>query len=259
MSDYVKLVECPRDAWQGLKGQIPADLKTNYLQALISAGFKHIDAVSFVSPNAVPQMADSEEVLKELDPPDDVEIIGIVVNEKGAQRAIATDAVRTLGFPYSISPTFLENNQRQTLEDAIEELEKIDKKAAEAGLETVVYISMAFGNPYDDPWSIDEVVEAVGLLIERATFLIPAKLVSQEGGKALILGMLGYPPGIGFAVGFLRRIKEMVWVLLGLLSLMIHRTITQSHADSERRAIAAGAGSPDSAMKMQRVQGEQSL
>jgi len=164
MSDAVKLIECPRDAWQGLKGQIPAELKTNYLQALISAGFKHIDAVSFVSPNAVPQMADSEEVLKELDPPDDVEIIGIVVNEKGAQRAIATEAVRTLGFPYSISPTFLQNNQRQTLEDAIEELEKVEKKADEAGLDTVVYISMAFGNPYGDPWSVDEVVEAVALL-----------------------------------------------------------------------------------------------
>jgi hydroxymethylglutaryl-CoA lyase len=164
MSEAVKLIECPRDAWQGLKGQIPAELKTNYLQALISAGFKHIDAVSFVSPNAVPQTADSEEVLKELDPPDDVEIIGIVVNEKGAQRAIATEAVRTVGFPYSLSPTFLQNNQRQTLEDAIEELEKIEKKADEASLETVVYISMAFGNPYGDPWSIDEVVEAVGLL-----------------------------------------------------------------------------------------------
>ena len=164
MPEAVKLIECPRDAWQGLKGQIPAELKTNYLQALISAGFKHIDAVSFVSPNAVPQMADSEEVLKELGPPDDVEIIGIVVNEKGAQRAIATEAVRTVGFPYSLSPTFLQNNQRQTLEDAIEELEKIEKKADEAGIETVVYISMAFGNPYGDPWSIDEVVEAVGLL-----------------------------------------------------------------------------------------------
>ena len=164
MSEAVKLIECPRDAWQGLKGQIPAELKTNYLQALISAGFKHIDAVSFVSPNAVPQMADSEEVLKELDPPDDVEIIGIVVNEKGAQRAIATEAVHTLGFPYSISPAFLENNQRQTLEDAIEELEKVEKKADEARLDTVVYISMAFGNPYGDPWSIDEVVEAVALL-----------------------------------------------------------------------------------------------
>ena len=164
ITNSVKIIECPRDAWQGLKGQIPADLKTNYLQALISAGFKHIDAVSFVSPNAVPQMADSEEVLKELHPPDDVEIIGIVVNEKGAERAIATGAVRTLGFPYSISPTFLQNNQRQTLEEAIEELEKIEKKADEAGLDTVVYISMGFGNPYGDDWSVDEVVEAVALL-----------------------------------------------------------------------------------------------
>lgn len=164
MPEEIKLIECPRDAWQGLKGQIPTDLKINYLQALISAGFKHIDAVSFVSPNAVPQMADSEDVLKELDPPDDVEIISIVVNEKGAQRAIKSEAVNTVGFPYSISPTFLQNNQRQTLEDAIEELEKIEKKVSEAGLDTIVYISMAFGNPYGDLWNVEEVVEAVGLL-----------------------------------------------------------------------------------------------
>src|ERR1043165_1576776 len=157
MADTVKLIECPRDAWQGLKGQIPSDLKVDYIKALISAGFKHIDAVSFVSPNAVPQMADSEEVLKDLEPPDDVEIIGIVVNEKGAQRAINTNAVRTLGFPYSVSPTFLRNNQRQTLEEAIDELDKITNKGDEARLETAVYISMAFGNPYGDPWNIDEV------------------------------------------------------------------------------------------------------
>jgi hydroxymethylglutaryl-CoA lyase len=172
MTDHVKLIECPRDAWQGLKAQIPTDLKVNYLQALISAGFKHIDAVSFVSPNAVPQMADSEDVLKELDPPDDVEIIGIVVNEKGAQRAVNSQAVRTLGFPYSISPTFLENNQRQTMEDAIEELEKIEKKADEAGLDTVVYISMAFGNPYGDLWSVEEIVEAVSLLESQDIHMI---------------------------------------------------------------------------------------
>jgi hydroxymethylglutaryl-CoA lyase len=164
MSPSIKLIECPRDAWQGLQGQIPAYIKTEYLKALISVGFKHIDAVSFVSPKAVPQMADSEEVLKELDPPDDVEIIGIVVNEKGAQRAVATGAVSTLGFPYSISPTFLQSNQRQTLEEAIEELEKIGKVGGDAGLDTVVYISMAFGNPYGDLWNLDEVVEAVGLL-----------------------------------------------------------------------------------------------
>jgi hydroxymethylglutaryl-CoA lyase len=109
-------------------------------------------------------MADSEEVLKQLDPPDDVEIIGIVVNEKGVQRAIASEAVNTVGFPYSISPTFLHNNQGQTLEDAIEELEKIETKADEAALDTVVYVSMAFGNPYGDLWTIEEVVEAVALL-----------------------------------------------------------------------------------------------
>lgn len=164
MLTNVKLIECPRDAWQGLPGQIPADLKVDYLKALINAGFKHIDAVSFVSPKAVPQMADSEEVLKELDPPDDVEIIGIVVNEKGAERAIATQAVRMLGFPYSISETFLRKNQNQSPEDALDELEKIQKRADDAGLNLVVYISMALGNPYGDPWSVDEVVDAVGLL-----------------------------------------------------------------------------------------------
>jgi hydroxymethylglutaryl-CoA lyase len=164
MADSIKLIECPRDAWQGLKGQIPTDIKVNYLKTLISTGVKHIDAVSFVSANAVPQMVDSEDVLKELDPPDDVEIIGIVVNEKGAQRAIETNAVTTLGFPYSVSPTFLQNNQHQTMEDAIEVLEKIGTKAEEAGLDRVVYISMAFGNPYNDPWSIDETIEAIDLL-----------------------------------------------------------------------------------------------
>ena len=160
----IKIVECPRDAWQGLPGLIPPATKLAYLQALISAGFKHIDAVSFVSPKAVPQMADSEEVLKELDPPDDVEIIGIVVNQKGAERAIATEAVHTLGFPYSVSETFLERNQHQTGEAALDELEKIQEKALDAGVDVAVYISMAFGNPYGDPWNIDEVTEAVGIL-----------------------------------------------------------------------------------------------
>src|SRR5690349_24164009 len=166
MENQIKIIECPRDAWQGLKGQIPTALKVQYLRALIGAGFKHIDAVSFVSPKTVPQMADSEHVLKELDPPDDVEIIGIVVNEKGAERAIATDAVRTLGFPYSVSPTFLKNNQNQTLEGAIETLEAIAKKADDAGLDVVAYISMAFGNPYGDLWNVDEVTEAVGILAD---------------------------------------------------------------------------------------------
>jgi hydroxymethylglutaryl-CoA lyase len=166
MPDPIALVECPRDAWQGLPGQIPSATKVEYLKALVAAGFKHLDAVSFVSPKAVPQMADSESVLSELDPPDDVEIIGIVVNERGVERAIATEAVRTVGFPYSISPTFLKNNQNQTPEENFEMLEKVKQKADEAGLDTIAYISMAFGNPYGDLWNGEELLEGVALLAD---------------------------------------------------------------------------------------------
>lgn len=195
IAESVKLIECPRDAWQGLKAQIPASLKVDYLKALISAGFKHIDAASFVSPRAVPQMADSEEVLKELDPPDDVEIIGIVVNEKGAERAINTNAVSTLGFPYSVSPTFLQNNQRQTLEEAIDELEKINNKAEDAGLNVVVYISMAFGNPYGDPWSVEEVVNAADVLessgIRTISLADTVGHADPEEVRALVSAVIG--------------------------------------------------------------------
>jgi len=166
MADEIKIIECPRDAWQGLSGQIPAQVKVQYLKALVAAGFKHIDAVSFVSPKTVPQMADSEEVLRRLDPPDDVEIIGIVMNEKGADRAIATEAVKTLGCVYSISETFLNKNQNQTCEEALEIIERLKQKADDAGLGVVVYISMAFGNPYGDHWDEEEVTTAVGLLAD---------------------------------------------------------------------------------------------
>src|SRR5260370_2440864 len=166
MQNPEKIIECPREAGQGLQAPFPAAVKAQYLRALVASGFKHIDAVSFVSPKAVPQMADSEEVLKLLDPPDDVEIIVIVVNEKGADRAIGTEGVRTLGFPYSVSPTFLQRNQSQSLEDAIEQLEKILTKADNAGLDAAVYISMAFGNPYGDLWNAEEVIEAVGLIAD---------------------------------------------------------------------------------------------
>ena len=157
-NDAVKLIECPRDAWQGLKRQIPTEVKVQYLRALIGAGFKHIDAVSFVSPKAVPQMADSEKVLEQLGTPDHVEIIGIVVNEKGADRAIATGVVTTLGYPCSISETFLRKNQNQSPEENYEVLKTIKKRADAAGLDMVVYISMAFGNPYGDPWNANDVV-----------------------------------------------------------------------------------------------------
>ncbi len=166
MSNTVKIIECPRDAWQGLPEQITPETKAAYLRKLVDAGFTHIDAVSFVSPAAVPQMADSEQVLQLLDPPERVEIIGIVVNTKGAERAIATGSVRTLGFPYSVSPEFLRRNQNQTPQESLHIVKEIATLTGAANLGLVAYLSMAFGNPYGDRWSIDQVVAACKILID---------------------------------------------------------------------------------------------
>ncbi len=162
----VKIIESARSAWQGLPKVIHPEVKAEYLRALLAAGFLHIDAVSFVSPEAVPQMADSELVLEYLDAPDEVEIVGLVVNARGAERAVESGRVTTLAFPYSISPQFLERNQRQSPEDALDQLEQIGEIAYKGGQDTVAYIAMAFGNPFGDAWDIDEVVSAVDLLVD---------------------------------------------------------------------------------------------
>lgn len=210
MTGAVKLIECPRDAWQGLPKPIPVEVKAEYLGALIAAGFRHIDAVSFVSSAAVPQMADSEQVLNFLtvsdnDAPDDVEIIGIVVNKKGAERAVATGAVTRLGFPYSISPTFLQRNQRQTPEESLETLDAIGEAAYKNGLAMVVYVSMAFGNPYNDPWSTDEVIAACDLLtdngIEQISLADTVGLASADDIAALVSAVLPtLPPNVELGV-----------------------------------------------------------
>jgi hydroxymethylglutaryl-CoA lyase len=199
MSNRVKIVECPRDAWQGLPTPIPVEIKADYLRLLFAAGFKHIDAVSFVSSAAVPQMADSEQVLAFADPPQDVEIIGIVVNRKGAERAIASGAVTTLGFPYSLSPEFLKRNQHQTPEEALEVLDAIGEAAYKAGLNVVTYISMAFGNPYGEPWSKEETIAACDLLvdsgIEQISLADTVGLASPDDVAALVSAVLPALPG----------------------------------------------------------------
>ncbi len=165
-NEPVKLIECPRDAWQGLPRQIPTQLKVDYLRDLIQAGFKHIDAVSFVSPKAIPQMVDSELVVAELEIPGDTEIIGIVVNERGADRAVVTKRVTTIGYPCSVSPTFLRRNQNQSPEENLAVLETIQTQADDAKVGLVVYLSMAFGNPYGDPWDEKEVEAAIARIVQ---------------------------------------------------------------------------------------------
>jgi hydroxymethylglutaryl-CoA lyase len=208
MTNNVKIIECPRDAWQGLPVAIPAEVKADYLRALVTAGFRHLDAVSFVSAKAVPQMADSEQVLALADLPsltsDVLEIIGIVVNVKGVERAINSGGVNTLGFPYSISPGFLERNQHQTPEEAVDTLETIGSLAYKAGLDVVAYVSMAFGNPYGDPWSVDEVVAACDLLadsgIETISLADTVGLATPDLVEEVVNVVLDSTPGIELGV-----------------------------------------------------------
>jgi hydroxymethylglutaryl-CoA lyase len=164
--ESVKLIECPRDAWQGLQDFIPTEYKAEYLKELVRAGFKHIDAVSFVSPKHVKQMADSEEVMAKLrasfpsnsEPP---EIIGIVVNEKGFERALATPGVTTIGYPYSISAYFRRANANMTRAESRALVEKLKKETATVNRGLVIYVSMAFGNPYEEPWGPEIVTDTL--------------------------------------------------------------------------------------------------
>jgi hydroxymethylglutaryl-CoA lyase len=166
MIEPVKLIECPRDAWQGLTEIIPTDYKVAYLRELVTAGFKHIDAVSFVSPKHIKQMADSEEVMNKLTGalPDGAtmpEIIGIVVNERGLERALATPGVSTIGYPYSISAYFRRANANMSRDESRRLVETLRKETAARNRDLVVYISMAFGNPYDEPWGTELVGETL--------------------------------------------------------------------------------------------------
>ncbi|MFY9752613.1 MAG: hypothetical protein WAJ92_08240 [Candidatus Acidiferrales bacterium] len=184
--EKVTVVECPRDAWQGLRQIIPTEEKAAYLERLVALGFRHIDAVSFVSPKHVPQMADSEAVMQRLvhaklpggAAPD---IIGIVVNAQGLDRALVTPGVTTIGYPYSISAYFRRANanmSRQESRDLVEKLQK-ETHAAQRGL--VIYISMAFGNPYEEPWGPEIVAESIEWL---AALGVPTVSLADTVGTA---------------------------------------------------------------------------
>jgi hydroxymethylglutaryl-CoA lyase len=227
--ESVKLIECPRDAWQGLPRQIPTERKAEYLRGLIAAGFRHIDAVSFVSPKAVPQMADSEAVVAQLGATEGVEIIGIIVNEKGAERAIATGKVTTLGYPCSISETFLRRNQNQSIEENHEVLKRIKALADGAGLQMVAYISMAFGNPYGDSWSETRLVEAT-------------QEITDVGINALSLA-----DTVGTATSDL--VSRVVTTVMGEMEIGVHLHSTRAEAAAKvLAAFDAGCRRFDSAL-----------
>ena len=156
MSDRVKIIECPRDAMQGIKDWIPTESKVQYIQSLLRCGFDTIDVGSFVSPKAIPQMKDSAEVLYKLDlSKTDSKLLSIVANLRGAQEAVKHEMVDYLGYPFSISENFQMRNTHKTIAQSVVLLREVIELAHANDKELVVYISMGFGNPYGDPWNVD--------------------------------------------------------------------------------------------------------
>lgn len=156
----VKIIECPRDAMQGIKAFIPTERKVAYLQSLLRVGFDTIDFGSFVSPKAIPQMQDTAEVLAQLDlSATTSKLLAIIANTKGAELASVHPEIQYLGYPFSISENFQMRNTHKTIAESIVTLQEILNIAAKSNKEVVAYLSMGFGNPYGDPWNVEIVGE----------------------------------------------------------------------------------------------------
>ncbi len=149
----LKIIECPRDAMQGLTEFIPTETKAAYINQLLKCGFDTIDFGSFVSPKAIPQMRDTAEVLAQLDLNGKTNLLAIIANERGAEDAVKFDEIRYLGYPFSVSEVFQQRNTNASIEDSLKRVEAIQTLCQQNKKELVVYLSMGFGNPYDEPWS----------------------------------------------------------------------------------------------------------
>ena len=167
------LIECPRDAMQGIKKWIPTEAKIKYVQSLLTVGFDVIDVGSFVSPKAIPQMRDTAEVLRNIDTTETKsELLVIVANLRGALEAAQFDSISYIGFPLSVSENFQMRNTHKTQQEALVLLDELLKVCASSGKKLVVYLSMGFGNPYGDPWSVPILMNWVDLLVEKGVQII---------------------------------------------------------------------------------------
>jgi hydroxymethylglutaryl-CoA lyase len=186
----VRLVECPRDAMQGWKLFIPTEQKIAYINSLLEVGFDTIDCGSFVSAKAIPQMADTAEVIRNLDlSGSKSKLLTIVANRRGAEEAVLTEKVSYLGFPFSVSQTFQLRNTNATIEDSVKRVEEIQELCVNSGKELVVYISMGFGNPYGDPYSeeigIISLADTVGLASPEQVYRMTEYLVDALPGTQI--------------------------------------------------------------------------
>lgn len=215
-------MECPRDAWQGLPRFIPTLRKRRHLRLLIEAGFRNLDLASFVSPRVVPQMADSEEVLAGLECPDDVDLLGVIVNERGFERARATAGIGSVGYPLSVNDTFQRRNSGVSLADSWPLLSELRERADAADLRLVVYLSMGFGNPYGDPWRPADTAEALERV--RAAGIDQIVLADTVGGadRDLLARVLAPLDGVS-TLGLHLHARPDAWI--GMVDQALERGI----------------------------------
>ncbi|ATA73668.1 MULTISPECIES: hydroxymethylglutaryl-CoA lyase [Capnocytophaga] len=204
---HIKIIECPRDAMQGLKDFIATEKKVDYIQSLLNIGFDTIDFGSFVSPKAIPQMADTAQVLEKLDLSDTKsKLLAIIANERGADDATKYPQIDYLGYPFSISENFQMRNTHKTIAESLTTLDYVKNKTEKSGKELVVYVSMGFGNPYGDPWNEEIVEHWVEKLIEKDIRIISLSdtIGSAEGEtiKKLFTYLIPKYPTVEFGAHF---------------------------------------------------------
>lgn len=208
----IKLIDCPRDAMQGIKEFIPTEKKINYLNQLLKVGFDTLDFGSFVSPRAIPQLSDTAKVIEGLDMNTKTKLLAIIANERGARDAVSFEQVSYLGFPFSISKTFQYKNTNASLNDSITRIKRIKSIAIKANKKLVVYIAMGFGNPYLDEWNISIVHKWVKTLNEIGINTIilsdTVGLSTKENIKEVFSLLIPEFPNIEFGAHFHTRPKN---------------------------------------------------
>lgn len=199
----MKIIECPRDAMQGIKEFIPTENKVNYINQLLKVGFDTIDFGSFVSPKAIPQMKDTSEVLRQLDMDNtSSKLLAIVANQRGADDASSFEEIDYLGYPFSISETFQKRNTNATISESLKRVEGIQETAVKNNKELLVYVSMAFGNPYGDKWDVDVAAKWSRKLADMGIGIIALSdtigVSNPENIKHLFSNLIPEFPGVEF-------------------------------------------------------------
>ena len=233
LTPAIKLVECPRDAMQGLHDFVPTEIKVKYLNLLLKVGFDTLDFGSFVSPKAIPQMRDTEEVLAQLDLPSKTKLLAIVANLKGVENAVKHPEISYLGFPFSISETFQQRNTNSSIAQSLNTVEEMLELCSKHNKEAVVYLSMGFGNPYGDEWNTDIVTHWANQLVEKGVKIISVADTVGVSTSEKITSIL--PP----------LVQQFPTIEFGL---HLHST-PQQRLEKIEAAFSAGCTRMDSALK----------